>query len=192
MHDERSCRVIQDDRCSGCSWHGRRLHTEGAPRRRRHADATRNWLCHWRRHRKLGPSADSALAPRSLSAAGPLRLPSPPSPPRRQSVGRGGGGSARATFSWLSAFHFLAPSAVAFPHSSPATPTTRLCDRAPHHSPLLSTLLLASPRLASPLDSFSASFSSTDAAGIADIPALRSRSSMDAGRVPRVPVGRCR
>lgn len=102
VHDERSCRVIRDDRCSGCSWHGRRLHTEGAPRRRRHADATRNWLCHWRRHRKLGPSADSALALRLLSAA-VLHLPPflPPLRQRREWGGRGEGrGSARAsTFS---------------------------------------------------------------------------------------------
>lgn len=40
-YGERSCRGGRDDRCSSCSWHGRRLHTEGAPRRRRPGDATR-------------------------------------------------------------------------------------------------------------------------------------------------------
>lgn len=68
-YDERSCRGRRDDRCSSCSWHGRRLHTERAPRCRRLTDATRNWLCHWRRHWKVGASADSTLVPRLLSAA---------------------------------------------------------------------------------------------------------------------------
>lgn len=146
MHGERSCRVIRDDRCSGCSWHGRRLHTEGAPRRRRHADATRNWLCHWRRHRKLGPSADSALAPRSLSAAGPLRLPSPPSPPPRQSIGREeegealvlrSPGSPRSTSS-------LSPSPTPRPQPPPRASVTAL------PTTLLFSPLFSSPRLASP------------------------------------------
>lgn len=98
---------------------------------------------------------------------------------------------------------FPRPSPAPSPTPRPRTPTTRLCDRAPHSSPLFALLFLfssfrfvrlASPRLAAPLDSFSVGrvVLSTDAAGIADIPALRSRSSMDAGRVPRVPVGRCR
>lgn len=104
----------------------------------------------------------------------------------------------------------LLPSSVAVPHSSSANPhQASLWPRSPPLSSLPFPLLLVSlrlvssrlaspllvpPRLAAPLDSFSVGrvVLSTDAAGIADIPALRSRSSMDAGRVPRVPVGRCR
>lgn len=209
MHDERSCRVIRDDRCSGCSWHGRRLHTEGAPRRRRHADATRNWLCHWRRHRKLGPSADSALALRLLSAA-VLHLPPflPPLRQRREWGGRGEGrGSARASTFSSSPRSISSPLPCRHPPLLAREPPPRASVTA-LPTPLLSSLFssssprfassasprLASPRLAAPLDSFSVGrvVLSTDAAGIADIPALRSRSSMDAGRVPRVPVGRCR
>lgn len=208
MHDERSCRVIRDDRCSGCSWHGRRLHTEGAPRRRRHADATRNWLCHWRRHRKLGPSADSALALRLLSAA-VLHLPpflSPYSSSRDREWGNGGEGRGSARASTFSSSPRSTSSPLPCRHppllarepppraSVTALPTTLLFSSPRLASSRLVLFRLVSSRLASPLDSFSVGrvVLSTDAAGIADIPALRSRSSMDAGRVPCVPVGRCR
>lgn len=151
MHDERSCRVIRDDRCSGCSWHGRRLHTEGAPRRRRHADATRNWLCHWRRHRKLGPSADSALALRLLSAA-VLHLPPflPPLRQRREWGGRGEGrGSARASTFSSSPRSISSPLPCRHPPLLAREPPPRASVTA-LPTPLLSSLFSSSsPRFAS-------------------------------------------
>lgn len=154
-------------------------------------------------------NSDQAQTLPSLYACSPplsSTCPLPSSSPPASRVGRTGRGKGKRSCFYLllfSAFHFLAPPLPPSPTPRPRTPTTRLCDRAPHSSPLFSLLFLfssfrfvrlASPRLAAPLDSFSVGrvVLSTDAAGIADIPALRSRSSMDAGRVPRVPVGRCR